>query len=139
MLYRMVYISRAEALFKEYQLLELLEQARSYNSKHDITGMLLYKDLSFIQLLEGPQEAVNTLFASIKRDRRHKHIKELLNEMADSRIFTGWSMGYQRYDKNTPLPKGYSDYLSDSSMVEERWGSNPPDTLKLLALFKSWS
>ena len=53
---QLAYVSNASRLMSSASLSMLLRQARASNKRHDITGMLLYKDGSFLQVLEGPAE-----------------------------------------------------------------------------------
>ena len=61
MVYRMVYVSAATAPLDADALLALLTRARDKNQRLGITGLLLYRDGDFIQLLEGEREAVANL------------------------------------------------------------------------------
>lgn len=51
---------------------------RTNNERAGITGMLLYKDGNFMQLLEGEKEAVLRLHKNIIVDPRHKGFLTLL-------------------------------------------------------------
>ena len=44
------------------ELAEILRIARENNAAHDISGMLVYHGGSFLQVLEGPEGAVNSLY-----------------------------------------------------------------------------
>jgi hypothetical protein len=57
--------------------------------------MLAYQDGNFIQVLEGPDEAVHELFEVIRKDDRHKGAIALLNNQTDQRQFPDWSMAFQ--------------------------------------------
>lgn len=61
-MFRIVYTSTASVPFSTAELADLLKSARDNNQRHDITGMLLYKDNNFIQILEGPEQAVRDLY-----------------------------------------------------------------------------
>lgn len=66
----LVYVSSAVKLFSSAELQQLLRGARENNSSRDITGMLLYKDGNFMQVLEGEKEPVLALRDRISRDPR---------------------------------------------------------------------
>lgn len=135
-MYRIVYVSSAVDLFSDQALTDLLEQSRKANRLLDITGMLLYKDGNFMQLLEGPMAAVQTLAAKIKRDPRHRGFIALLHEEEASREFSGWEMGFKKLDAKTvtDIP-GYSDFL-DLPLDSEEFLQSPSKALKLLLNFK---
>ncbi len=54
----LVYVSSATLLFPGEDLRALLATSRKNNAELGVTGMLLYKDGNFIQILEGDEEAV---------------------------------------------------------------------------------
>ena len=55
---RIVYISIATRPMGEEKLVELLQQCRENNRQRNVTGMLVYRDGAFLQLLEGGEDAV---------------------------------------------------------------------------------
>ncbi|MFN7926945.1 MAG: BLUF domain-containing protein [Blastocatellia bacterium] len=108
----LVYVSSATELFSEEALLALLVQAREANLRRSITGMLLYHAGNFMQVIEGPENAVQELHKKIMADPRHTNILTLLCRPQQQRQFAEWSMGFKNLDQevaaNTP---GYSDFL----------------------------
>lgn len=72
--------------------------ARSHNQANDITGILLYFDLVFFQVLEGPKDALDALFARIVEDPRHKDVTLQVSEPSGTRLFPDWSMAYRKLD-----------------------------------------
>ena len=96
-LHHLIYESQATQLFTEAALLRLLEQARAHNEQHDITGLLLYAaDGRFVQVLEGPLEALHRLyFEHITHDPRHHRLQLLAAGVLNHRRFTGWHMGFR--------------------------------------------
>ncbi len=58
----LIYVSSSTRAFSDADLVALLEQSQEKNARLDITGMLLYKDGNFMQVLEGPDDAVRQLF-----------------------------------------------------------------------------
>ena len=79
---------------KSADLTSLLEQSRTRNALHGITGLLVYDYGAFLQVLEGHKLDVETIFASIERDRRHTKIKVLTRELKLEREFHTWSMAW---------------------------------------------
>jgi len=53
-LIQLIYVSAATNRFNPAELRELLRLARLKNQQLDVTGMLLYHEGSFLQVLEGP-------------------------------------------------------------------------------------
>jgi len=77
------------------ELTALLTKARTYNRSHAITGMLIYIDGSFLQILEGEPSAVLALNERIKSDPRHSGVINMLSRTISQRAFADWSMGFK--------------------------------------------
>jgi Sensors of blue-light using FAD len=135
-MYRLVYCSAAKVPFSKSELLDLLSKARDKNQRLGITGMLLFKDGDFLQLLEGEREAVKLLFEQIEADPRHSGTLVIEEEESPERVFKDWSMGFR--DLSDPevrkLP-GYSHYLN-TPLVAESLARHPSAALQLLSMFK---
>ena len=131
----LVYVSSAVAEFTKADLVALLQQSRENNERLGITGLLLYKDGNFIQLLEGPEDAVRDLIRTVSADPRHRGIIRLLEEQAERR-FPDWSLGFK--DLNDPeireLP-GYSEFMNEP-LDSHQFQSEPTRALRLLEIFR---
>jgi len=95
---QMIYASAATVEFSDEDLKALLLTARERNQELEISGMLVYHEGSFLQILEGHEDAVLALYAKIERDDRHDNVKMLLRSEIDERSFGEWKMGF--YDAN---------------------------------------
>ncbi len=70
----LIYVSSEVAPFSAVELRDLLAKSRSKNAQLGITGMLLYRRGKFMQILEGEEDAVQTLYRKITHDPRHRRI-----------------------------------------------------------------
>jgi hypothetical protein len=93
-LIHLIYCSAASRPMSTAALAGILTHARAYNGAHGLTGMLLYAEGSFFQVLEGTAEEIDTLFARIGRDPRHRRITRIIREPIRARTFSDWSMGF---------------------------------------------
>lgn len=93
--YCIVYVSSSKGLFSEEQLVGILEKSRQKNQSLGISGVLLYCNGSIMQVLEGPEDCVKTLYNVIHQDDRHADIIVLYNYPIEKRSFSNWSMGYK--------------------------------------------
>ena len=84
----------------------ILAASRRNNAAADVTGMLLHIDGGFLQILEGPDAAVEETFARIAADPRHTRVARLWREPAERRIFRDWSMGCDRLPADDPRWRG---------------------------------
>lgn len=76
-------------------LSSILASARRNNQANDITGLLMFNGKRFLQVLEGPTDAVEATFARIYRDTRHRAQVVLARRTVDRREFGDWSMAYR--------------------------------------------
>jgi hypothetical protein len=74
----------------------LLTSCRENNAKVGLTGMLLYQNRSFFQVLEGDLEAVVSLFEKISKDKRHLRVTKIISEQIEERAFGDWTMGFPK-------------------------------------------
>ena len=102
------------------ELESLLEECRQNNGKADITGMLLYKDGSFFQVLEGDRDVIDALFDKIALDKRHRHTTKIIYEPIAERTFAAWTMGYPRISlKELAEIPGLNDFFTRGSSYRE--------------------
>ena len=88
---RVVYVSE-KTFVSATGLKDIIASSKKNNLEEDLTGCLLSGSNSFLQLLEGPAELINTLYSKISRDNRHKNVITLCDEKIDERLFLSWSM-----------------------------------------------
>ena len=94
-LYTLVYLSKSTIPLYRYQIHRLLAECRLFNLKNNVTGILLSLDGHFIQVLEGDEEIILSLYDKIKKDSRHTDIRIILEKPIKKRVFLDWSMGYK--------------------------------------------
>lgn len=136
---QLAYVSNSVRLMSEMDLTDLLIQARTINAEHGITGMLLYKDRSFLQVLEGDSESVHAIYARITRDRRHEKVRTLYDEPIDKRDFPDWTMGFRNLSgSDLESLVGYTSFM-DKPDVARTFFEDLTTAKKLLLLFRSKS
>ena len=94
MLIQLIYCSTAKKLFGREELDDLLTVARLYNSQFGITGILLYLEGNFFQVLEGEEDHIDALYKKIKNDKRHHQVVLIIRESIPRRTFKEWTMGF---------------------------------------------
>jgi hypothetical protein len=93
-MHHIIYMSQASKPLSPEELVRLLIQARSVNEQHYITGALVYGDNHFLQVIEGEEKAVTTLYQRIARDYRHKQVVKLADNPIQQRRFAQWAMAF---------------------------------------------
>lgn len=99
---RVVYLSTATSLPSVATLDAILADSRGWNADHDVTGLLLYHDGSFLQCLEGPEAGVEATYQKIMTASQHAGMIRLMDERAEVRLFPDWSMAFERPADGTP-------------------------------------
>ncbi len=110
-LIHLIYASAASRSLNQRKLPALLKKSRENNAAVDITGLLLYKDGAFFQILEGDRPTVLRVFEKIKKDPRHTNITVLLLESIPQRNFADHRMGFVSVDEDTAALPGFSKVL----------------------------
>lgn len=135
-MFYLVYVSMAADNLSKEDRLAILATSREHNAKLGITGMLLFKDDNFMQVLEGEEATVRELYERIKLDPRHRGIVTLVEGHREERRFADWSMGFQdlNSEEARSLP-GYSEFL-DLPLTADTFSKNPGECERLLLAFK---
>lgn len=95
---QILYVSGASGEVSNDDLEDILATSRRNNPSLGVTGMLLWGDGVFIQVLEGETRTVHGLAARIRNDPRHRNFMVLFEQTTDQRVFANWSMGYKQLD-----------------------------------------
>lgn len=133
-LIHLIYSSMAVRPFSQEELTRLLTNARFKNDKLGVTGMLLYAEGSFFQVLEGGPDVLDALFATIKNDKRHDKITVIIREPIARRTFANWTMGYADITPGEAGElAGANDFFSSGHSFA---GLQQGRAKKLLAAFK---
>ena len=93
MLRRITYTSIASVTFSQRELLDLLHAARGFNKIDGITGLLMHHRGGFLQVIEGPINAIENLVQRLQRDRRHSQFEIHEDVLVETRLFPEWAMG----------------------------------------------
>ena len=90
---RVRYISRFASGLSPLDIDQIVETSQTNNPDRNVTGMLMASGELFYQLLEGPKDQIDTLYARIYEDPRHEQILLLESEVGDfERICPDWAM-----------------------------------------------
>ncbi len=111
-MHELIYTSVANWDLSTKELTELLEQSRLKNARLEVTGILVYHDRGFMQLLEGEKKVIFDLLHTITQDPRHTSVRLFWNADIKQRSFRDWTMAFINTSE-IDLGKlaGYSTYL----------------------------
>jgi hypothetical protein len=108
---RLIYSSVETCDFSEKDLMRLLLRARLRNAQLGVTGMLVHHNGTFLQALEGGEEAVQAVFDHIARDPRHTNLV-VRKEKVAGRLFPQFAMGFRTISQSSQLLKGFVELRS---------------------------
>lgn len=136
---QLAYVSTATRLMSTQGLAELLAESRAFNADHNVTGMLLYKDRSFLQVLEGSEDDVVPLYDRIRRDLRHEKVKTLYMRDVPARDFPDWTMGFKNLNGiDVTQLDGYTNFMESGETARAMF-EDMSRAKKLLLLFRAKS
>ncbi len=99
-IYRLMYTSTGRENLPDAELEHLLQGARRWNDTNGITGMLIYVEGHFLQIVEGARRDIEAVAERIAADPRHCGIIRLIEGETERRAFSDWSMGFRRLGKS---------------------------------------
>jgi hypothetical protein len=140
-MYYMIYVSQAKKPMDAGELELLLSHSRKWNTARDLTGLLIYRYSTenetghFIQVLEGEESEVRSLFETIRRDKRHHTVLTFGSGEMESRMFSEWAMGFKNVDDAlfSELP-GYAR-IGEASFDPAAFQQSNKTALDLLKFF----
>ncbi|WP_416898450.1 MAG: BLUF domain-containing protein [Minwuia sp.] len=131
-MHSIVYLSTASEPMGTESLNLLLEVARARNADAGVSGILIYGDGCFIQILEGELQPLEAIFRSILRDGRHYGVKTIQFEPVDGRRFGDWSMAFVDDDDLTPTDRADLAQLRGQAEILARDEKGDPEFLAVM-------
>lgn len=137
-LIHLIYSSAATREITDDEIIILLTRARMKNARFGITGMLLFENGSFFQVLEGPAENVDVIYQEIAQDDRHTSIVTIIREPIFKRTFGDWTMGYSKFSSEeleeiSQSVFGLNDFFTSGSSFSQL---NQGRAKKLISVFQ---
>jgi len=131
-LIQLIHLSRASRPMSLSALVGLMVQCRERNRIEGITGVLMYHDQQFVQLLEGDTQVVAEVYDTICRDARNTRSRVVFEGATPGRDFPEWSMAFLAPDVIglARLP-GYSPFL-DAQFHDPAFTEHPSAARGLL-------
>ena len=110
MRYAISYVSTAHIDLQEQGVKDIMLTANEYNKGKEITGILLYNERNFFQLIEGEKEIIHNLYEKIKKDSRHQDIIKFLEKPVYRNAYDGYLTDFIT-DSNKFDQSQLKDYL----------------------------
>ncbi len=131
---QIIYASSAVDEMTPEKLDIISQQAKRNNSINNLTGILIYGDQMFFQVLEGPPEKITEMKDLIWSDERHNGISEFKDSLIHERSFPDWSMGCYRL-KTTVTNDSQWPIVDLNSITDHLPPTTTPDVRVLVETF----
>jgi hypothetical protein len=115
--FQVIYASAASEQFKLTDLPLILTKAREHNQKAGISGLLLFHENTFVQVLEGPKPSIEGLLKTILADPRHRNVKLLFQKELEKKEFEDWSMGFVDVKQLASKDSGFVNLSTELSSL----------------------
>ncbi len=137
MLSQLVYVSNRKPNCTEEEIEKILISCKKNNPPLQITGVLLYSDTKFIQMVEGDAKVLTGLYDKIKLDNRHSNPMMISYGPIKEKSFPSWHMGARKIvgsqvDFKTDITKEDKDVFNNLLNGREENGA------KVLGLLKKF-
>lgn len=134
-IYQTLYVSSAAKGTDSRVISDIVSTANNYNSKNNLTGILLFRAGIFLQLLEGAKSEVELLLKKIEKDSRHSNVVRIFEIENNERIFSDWAMGYHEVSELDL--KMINEFLSWNKLISAAKEIDNNLILHMLNRFKS--
>ncbi|MEI8235758.1 MAG: BLUF domain-containing protein [Methylococcaceae bacterium] len=132
-LHCLIYTSVAKQKMTDNCLKSFLDRTRPINSAVTVTGMLLYIDPYFVQILEGDIDDVCESFVRISKDPIHHKVSLILKKPITERNFANLAMGFNKVSE-----KDIDSFVSlEAFYKSESFRKQPKEIIELLEMFKN--
>jgi hypothetical protein len=141
-LYRLVYSSIRNEDCDQDCIDNILESSVKNNPKKDLTGVLLYTNDRFIQVLEGPLTNVMETYNRILKDKRHGGSVIRYCSPTDERYFEDWYMGSKNIDKKEldfDTEVSAEEKKIYNSLADGNFSAYKDDSIRMLKTFLAFS
>jgi len=137
MLSQLVYVSQRSKSCTAAEIDNILASCKKNNPSLDITGVLLYSEHRFIQLVEGEYKLINDLYDKIKKDSRHNSPMMISLSPIKEKSFPSWHMGARTITEDKVDFK--TDITADDKIIFDNiLSGKEADGKKVLNLIKKF-
>jgi hypothetical protein len=131
-IYCLVFTSVATRKVSDEDLKGLLVKSRQNNLALNITGMLLYLDPYFMQILEGDESIIDEKFKKILNNEMHHKVSLIYKKPIKERSFSKWTMGFNKIE--TQYFEGAYNLIE--IYKNDAFKKHPKEVIELLEMFK---
>jgi hypothetical protein len=133
-IYHLSYVSTCADNLSFADFETILQSANDYNKSKNLTGILIYCNKHFFQILEGDKDEILTLYSRIVIDYRHDNIVKLQEGFIKKRQFENWSMAFKSFNCELKQLDDFNNEQFYTHLNSEIANNNHP-SLRILADF----
>ena len=137
MLSQLVYVSNRKPNCTAEEIEKILASCKKNNPPLNISGVLLYNDTKFIQLVEGDAKVITGLYDKIKLDNRHSNCMMISYGPIKEKSFPSWHMGTRNL-AGTDVEFKTDISTEDRSIFNSILSGKEENGQKVLALLKKF-
>ncbi|WP_108801877.1 BLUF domain-containing protein [Aquimarina sp. Aq107] len=119
------YVSTANRLLTNADINELLDFVKVKNNSLNITGILMYSDGNFFQILEGEKTIIKELFKKILLDSMHYDVIKIFDHEMEKPSFSAYNSSFSTINRRSEH--------SELQQFLEKEKSNNPETFKSIS------
>lgn len=124
---QLVYVSRRLPSVTDEQVVDgIVFPAMRFNRSRDITGCLWVGKEHFVQVLEGVEEEVESLYKRIERDPRHEHVTLLECAPLRAREYARFAMRLIRGPEHEEIERVMNRWAHAPALSDLKPSAPPP-------------
>lgn len=94
------YVSTADPSLTTLEMENLFKLVKQKNNDLGITGILLYSDGNFMQILEGEKTYIHELFSKIEKDERHYNVIKIFDRQIVNPCFSKYHSDFKVFGES---------------------------------------
>ncbi len=110
--HQLLYESIATTSMTLEDVINMLEKCNQQNYEIRLSGLLVFHNHRFMQLLEGSKSSVDFIMQKIRKDTRHSNLKILHESESMERSMGAWAMAFTMNTSNVEALSAYPFFLS---------------------------
>ena len=118
MRYAISYVSTAAPGLDEKQVEEIFKKTNAHNNGNGITGILLFSEGNFFQVIEGEKSIILDLYDKIQQDKRHQNIIKIFGREIKEENFVNYETEFISEKKKQNL-ETVDDYLNNIRSLDQ--------------------
>ncbi|WP_299441518.1 BLUF domain-containing protein [uncultured Aquimarina sp.] len=107
------YVSTANPSLTNSEVNELFEFVKLTNNSQKITGILMYSDGNFFQVLEGQKDMIQSLYKKIQLDSRHHNVIKIFDKEITNCSFSQYHSSFKVLGDNKYDHKELQQFLNE--------------------------